>query len=166
MTIKEYINKNLPNLNWNILPQVFEEESIELTEEIKAYLKETPGNTNWNVFKGMSGNGSAIRVTLFDGTLTPQKVEDDWIAFFMDGEAFNYNKIIVTFEGVKYNLNKIDTSIDKWYGDWAYGEAGEHGVPIFDTYPFNIYGLEQIMRMALVTPESGTYSVKIEVEEE
>ena len=39
MQVKEYINKNLPNLNWNILPQIFEDESVELTEEIKAYLK-------------------------------------------------------------------------------------------------------------------------------
>ena len=54
MQLKEYIDKNLPNLNWNILPQIFEDEDIELTEEIKAYLKETPGNTNWNIFKDLT----------------------------------------------------------------------------------------------------------------
>jgi len=46
MTIKEqivdYITKNLPSLNWNILPQIFEENGVELTEEIEAYLKKTP----------------------------------------------------------------------------------------------------------------------------
>ena len=58
MTVKEYINKNLPNLNWNILPQIFEDEGVELTEEIKVYLKETPGNTNWNIFKQLKENNS------------------------------------------------------------------------------------------------------------
>jgi len=49
MEIKEYLDKNLPNLNWNILPQIFEDNGVELTEEIEKYLKETPENTNWNV---------------------------------------------------------------------------------------------------------------------
>lgn len=53
MTIYEYINKNLPNLNWNILPQIFESEGVELTEDIEKYLRETPGNTNWNLLRGI-----------------------------------------------------------------------------------------------------------------
>lgn len=53
ITIRSYIDKNLTNLNWNILPQIFESEGVELTEEIKRYLKETPKNTNWNVFKDL-----------------------------------------------------------------------------------------------------------------
>lgn len=57
MEIKDYITKNLINLNWNILPQIFEENDAELTEEIEAYLRNTPENTNWNVFEGMIGSG-------------------------------------------------------------------------------------------------------------
>lgn len=53
VTIRSYIDKNLTNLNWNILPQIFESEGVELTEEIKRYLRETPKNTNWNVLNGM-----------------------------------------------------------------------------------------------------------------
>ena len=53
MEIKDYITKNLPNLNWNILPQIFEENDVELTEEIEAYLRNTPGNTNWNLFRSL-----------------------------------------------------------------------------------------------------------------
>ena len=60
MDLKDYINKNLPNLNWNLLPQIFEENEVELTDEIKAYLKETPENTNWNILNGMSGGGGNI----------------------------------------------------------------------------------------------------------
>lgn len=56
MTIREYIDKNLTHLNWNILPQIFESEGVELTEEIERYLRETPKNTNWNVFKGIGTN--------------------------------------------------------------------------------------------------------------
>ena len=53
MDIKEYLERNLPNVNFNILPQLFEEEGIELTEEIVEYLKTTPWNTNWNIFNSI-----------------------------------------------------------------------------------------------------------------
>lgn len=51
IAIRNYMDKNLLNLNWNILPQIFEDEGVELTEEAEEYLKETPWNTNWNLFK-------------------------------------------------------------------------------------------------------------------
>lgn len=66
LTIRSYITKNLPSLNWNILPQIFEENNVELTEEIEAYLRNTPGNTNWSVFEGMSSGG--------DGDVLPKKL--------------------------------------------------------------------------------------------
>lgn len=76
MNLKEYINRNLSSLNWNILPQIFEENEIELTEEIKNYLKETPGNTNWNVLNQMSK--SSIILFSKDCTFTkPAPV--DWV---------------------------------------------------------------------------------------
>lgn len=78
MLIKEYINKNLPNLNWNILPQIFEENKTELTEEIENYLKETPRNTNWNVLNQMSK--SSIILFSKDCTFTkPAPV--DWVYY-------------------------------------------------------------------------------------
>ncbi len=58
MTIKEYIIKNLPNFNWNILPQIFEENGVEMNEEIEAYLRNTPGNTNWSILEQLGGSGS------------------------------------------------------------------------------------------------------------
>lgn len=57
MTIREYIDKNLPNLNWNILPQIFEDNEVELTEEIEKYLRETPENTNWNIIDSIMNSG-------------------------------------------------------------------------------------------------------------
>ena len=60
MTVNDYIKKNLSSLNFNVLASVYEENGSELTEEIKAYLKETPWNTNLNVLGGMSGSGSGI----------------------------------------------------------------------------------------------------------
>ena len=59
VTIRSYIDKNLANLNWNILPQIFESEGVELTEEIERYLRETPKNTNWNVFGSL---GSTVEL--------------------------------------------------------------------------------------------------------
>ena len=79
MQVKDYINKNLPNLNWNILPQIFEDEGIELTEEIKAYLKETPGNTNWNILNEISRNKSNILFESDCKFTTPAPV--DWVLF-------------------------------------------------------------------------------------
>lgn len=82
MLIKEYINKNLPNLNWNILPQIFEENKAELTKEIENYLKETPGNTNWNVLNQMNKSKSGIILFSKDCTFTkPAPV--DWV-FYQD----------------------------------------------------------------------------------
>lgn len=59
-TIRSYIDKNLTNLNWNILPQIFEENGVELTEEIEAYLRNTPENTNWNVFGSLGNENEEI----------------------------------------------------------------------------------------------------------
>ena len=61
ITIRSYIDKNLANLNWNILPQIFESEGVELTEEIKRYLKETPKNTNWNVFNSVGSGATEVK---------------------------------------------------------------------------------------------------------
>lgn len=68
-TIRSYIDKNLTNLNWNILPQIFESEGVELTEEIEGYLRETPKNTNWNVFNSVgSSNSTDEGLVIIDGT--------------------------------------------------------------------------------------------------
>lgn len=60
MQIKDYITKNLPSLNWNILPQIFAENGVEINEEIEAYLRNTPENTNWSILEQLGGSGSGI----------------------------------------------------------------------------------------------------------
>ena len=82
MTIKEYIMKNLPNFNWNILPQIFEENGVEMNEEIEAYLKETPGNTNWSILEQLGGSRSDI--------ILPAKIiiNTNEQAFFLEGSSF------------------------------------------------------------------------------
>jgi hypothetical protein len=77
MTIKEYIMKNLPNFNWNILPQIFAENGVEMNEEIKAYLRNTPENTNWNVFDGISRSQDRIKWYQLDGYNTCQYFEPE-----------------------------------------------------------------------------------------
>ena len=93
MTIKEYIIKNLPNFNWNILPQIFAENGVEMNEEIEAYLKETPGNTNWSILEQLGENGSDI--------ILPAKIiiNTNEQAFFLEGSSFTdaasaYNFVI------------------------------------------------------------------------
>ena len=73
MEIKDYITKNLPNLNWNILPQIFEENGIELTEEIEAYLRNTPENTNNAILNELLNSTSQSGLVFeFDGDFTYQ----------------------------------------------------------------------------------------------
>lgn len=56
----DYIRRTLPHgLNLNILTQLFAEDGIEVTEEIRAYLNTTPWNTNINVLKGLVSGGGA-----------------------------------------------------------------------------------------------------------
>ena len=73
MDLKDYINKNLPNLNWNILPQIFEENNVELTEEIEAYLRNTPENTNNAILNGLLNfTPQSDLIFEFDGNFTYQ----------------------------------------------------------------------------------------------
>lgn len=71
MEIKDYITKNLTNLNWNILPQIFEENNVELTEEIEAYLRNTPENTNNAILNELLNSTSQSGLVFeFDGDFT------------------------------------------------------------------------------------------------
>ena len=70
---KRLYNKNLPNLNWNILPQIFEENEVELTEEIEAYLRNTPENTNNAILEELlNSTPQSDLVFEFDGNFTYQ----------------------------------------------------------------------------------------------
>ena len=88
MTINDYIKKNLFSINFNVLASVYEENGSELTEEIKAYLKETPWNTNWNVLSGMNGNDSG------------------------DGDTTEIPKVYVTRQGVDSENSDIKNDND------------------------------------------------------
>ena len=85
MTIREYIDKNLTSLNWNIVPQSCESEGVELTEEIERYLRETPKNTNWNVFKELFNHTLIDLGTLFyQGSLQEGNIIEDEGAIVKD----------------------------------------------------------------------------------
>ena len=49
MRVNEYIYRNWANWNFAILKELCEDEGIEWSEELVAYLKNSPGNTNWNL---------------------------------------------------------------------------------------------------------------------
>ncbi len=94
MTIKEYIEKNLPySVNFNVLSTVCKENGSELTEEIKAYLKETPENTNWNIFKMLFNNTPVDLGTLFyQGSLQEGNIIEDEGAIVKDTDEW-YNAV-------------------------------------------------------------------------
>ena len=94
MQIKDYITKNFPSLNWNILPQIFAENGIEMNEEIEAYLRNTPENTNWSILEQLGGSGSEIelpaKIVCNDGVYTGQLPEGS--SWETTAEAFNWIK--------------------------------------------------------------------------
>ena len=96
MTIYEYITKNLPNLNRNILPQIFESEGVELTEDIEKYLRETPGNTNWNML-----NNWGIKSEDKDKRISLLSIDFDQ-ADSTGTDSFNMTKLM------SYDINTID----------------------------------------------------------
>ena len=51
MRVNEYIYRNWANWNFAILKELCEDEGIEWSEELVAYLKTTPTNTNWSLLK-------------------------------------------------------------------------------------------------------------------
>lgn len=58
MKSTDYIRRTLPHgLNLNILTQLFAEDGIEVTEEIRTYLNTTPWNTNIKVLESLAGSG-------------------------------------------------------------------------------------------------------------
>lgn len=118
----EYITRNLPNLNWNILPQIFEENEVELTEEIRAYLKETPKNTNWNVLNRIGGKSQEetwpklIHVIYDSGW---KMANDSDFSTFAEAYNFIRNKWDERNDGctTEYiGLKVIDSTIEIKYG--------------------------------------------------
>ena len=160
MKIKDYINKNLPNLNWNILPQIFEDEGVELTEEIKAYLKETPGNTNWNLLK-FKNDGSS-RTLIFNDKITTTAV--GWTNTHDPIELdFSLDDIpvIITVDGTEYTLpytGEAQGGTQHKWGDWN----SEYS-PNFDNYPI-AFRTVPYNSFQILTQSTGTYNIKIEIE--
>lgn len=158
MTIKEYINKNLLNLNWNILPQIFEEDEIELTDEIKAYLKETPWNTNWNLLKEMFEGKNPQRTIAFQGLITTVKSNghDPYASKTISNATIptGQDYIIITVDGVEYNLPSYETV--------GYGEVGSNG-PSFANYP--CFVTVEPSGFIFFTHNGRDYLVTIEYEE-
>ena len=124
MQIKDYITKNLPSLNWNILPQIFEENNVELTEEIEVYLRNTPENTNWNVLNGMSGSREELWPKLIHVIYDSGYVMADDSDFSTFEEAYDF--ITSTWEErseectSEYIVLKVENSEIQAYGGHAY----------------------------------------------
>ena len=104
-TIRSYIDKNLTHLNWNILPQIFESEGVELTEEIERYLRETPKNTNWNMMQTIiSSNEDGMEIWFSSDTY----VDDDGgrSFFFLDPDYIEHiTELLANAENYRIYLN-------------------------------------------------------------
>ena len=170
MQLKEYIDKNLPNLNWNILPQIFEDEGIELTEEIKAYLKETPGNTNWNVFEGIvktaeGGEDVVLKDIVFDADVTFDIAENTYISTSsliqnpvpLSHAVSSDDPLQITIGNTTWDgINDGNDSHTYWYG-----EAGVMDVRFGYDANRDIVSLNSIADYTKT--EIGTYHVTVEV---
>ena len=145
MTIYEYINKNLPNLNWNILPQIFESEGVELTEDIEKYLRETPGNTNWNVIKDLNNSNK-------DNGIKTIYIAEEWEDWTETEVSIEPNSDLLTPQEIwnwcNQNVDNMDEKI-VIYGLNEYEQHTYHYVRTLD----GGYLFEQI--------EAYTYQIRI-----
>ena len=143
MTIRSYIDKNLTHLNWNILPQIFESEGVELTEEIERYLRETPKNTNWNVFGSLGGSSVPLGTLFIEDTITISSDSAEFVANARDhitSEGYaDWNGVlkatvanIVVNGKTYYNVPNISTSSPEEFYDGYFGDS-----QLID-YPFYI----------------------------
>ena len=111
ITIRSYIDKNLTNLNWNILPQIFESEGVELTEEIERYLRETPKNTNWNILEQLGKGNNLRREVIFTGTI--KTIQSSGQSPYAEKRINtniipqNLNHLIVTLDTVEYTFHLV-----------------------------------------------------------
>ena len=109
LTIRSYIDKNLPNLNWNILPQIFESEGVELTEEIERYLRETPKNTNWNVFNSVGSGATEVKkiiLQLDSGTIVSSDFNSaQEIYEYCENHKYTYED---EYGGVRFSAQGIE----------------------------------------------------------
>ena len=163
MTVREYIDKNLLHLNWNILPQIFEENETELTEEIKQYLKKTPSNTNWNVFESLSGESIQTQI-VFEGK--PYKAESD------DGGMGNYvfhdNFVIDMTKTYKltgeYAVAKLDSDSNPYAEiitiNWT-GEPNSNSEEEF--YLGNLLFAMGDNKFSMFTPEENNYITSLSI---
>ena len=156
MEIKDYITKNLTNLNWNILPQIFEENDVELTEEIEAYLRNTPENTNWNVFGSLGGNEQDERAIIWNHTFNTTDSGYGYSIDTVSDDLIPDDDILsIRINGIIYeNVIKHTTSNNYYYG------ADD---PTFSDYPFVLFiqSLPDGKSISLYTPQSGSYVVDI-----
>lgn len=185
ITIRSYIDRNLPNLNWNILPQIFESEGVELTEEIKRYLRETPKNTNWNIFKDVVKNNSSW-ITVFKGEIETSILYSSMSGELIGGEFSYQNLVIIPTDttNIKLTVNskvyELPLSsvpaqagytgssayvLDRYYGS---DERLSNKMPDMEygSLPYGIgcmFVNSQLALSLFINNEIGTYSVKVEI---
>lgn len=170
MKIKNYLDKNYPSINWNILSQLFEEEGIELTEEIRDYLNTTPWNTNANILAnwGIVGESDSEPSESFTVTYTVQTNAQQ--AGYANGTLpkwFTDDEITVIFEGETYTVPKKIESLYGGVDTIIYGDIFGDGSPRFTDYPFCIQSevggdtISPDWKAIFSTQEAGTYEVTI-----
>ena len=125
MEIKEYINKNLPSsVNFNVLSTVYKKNGSELTEEVKAYLKETPVNTNWNVLKELFNNTPIDLGTLFyQGSLQAGNINEDEGAMVQDIDEWYHAIESYHMYMVVENNTVLGTKTDEYCVSFAFNNS-------------------------------------------
>ena len=163
ITIRSYIDKNLTNLNWNILPQIFESEGVELTEEIERYLRETPKNTNWNILEQLGKGNNLRREVIFTGTI--KTIQSSGQSPYAEKRINtniipqNLNHLIVTLDTVEYTLPLV---LENEYAR-VYGEINGNNF-VFTTYPFSIVAYSDGFSFNTFQSQSCVVTIEYEIE--
>ena len=144
MKVNEYIYRNWANWNFAILKELCEDEGIEWSEKLIAYLKTTPTNTNWSLLKDFGiepyskdeGGSDMVTITFIEDEEwkitdpnSGDRIESPYVVTVNKGATIVIPTIIYTgsssYEGIE------------WYWTNERGGAPVEGVDIGEDYVVN-----------------------------
>ena len=163
MTIREYIDKNLTSLNWNILPQIFESEGVELTEEIERYLRETPKNTNWNMMQTIiSSSEDKMEIWFSSDTYVDDNGGRTFVLLNPD-YAEHMTELLVNAENYRIFVNNEELltfqRVTETRVTWADRDTVEDTTKAFMVMP----GPQETIGAAIMFMDSSTAPVSVEI---
>ena len=151
MTAFEYIKERARRgLNWNILPQLFDQDELLITPEIEKYIKETPWNTNPVILQQLI-NECAEEGKEDEGGDDPSPTPDPQPEPEPEPTPeVTVESITDTFTISKFNPTKYSAGTKRYFTEISNNMAGNANkviVPIGGTLGIRIYDVDAKMEI-------------------